>query len=115
MRAFRILFILFSAVFSIMLVSLQGCAKLPDPWNGTTKLKVLTTIAPVYCFAAMIGEPDAEVLCLLGSQGPHDYQTSPHEAGLIATADLFIASGHGLEEFLDDTIRNANNPKLKIV
>lgn len=97
------------------MVFLPGCGKGPDPWNGTTKVKVLTTVAPLYCLTALIAEPDAEVLCLLGSQGPHDYQASPHEARLLATADLFLTVGHGLEEFLDDIVRNANNPRLKIV
>jgi zinc transport system substrate-binding protein len=95
--------------------STNGCGSQPDPWQGTKKMKVLTTVAPIYCFTALIAEPDAEVLCLLGSQGPHDYQVSPHEVQLLRTADLFIAVGHGLEEFLDDTVRNARNPRLKIV
>ena len=97
------------------LAFVPGCSRGSDPWNGTTKVKVLTTVAPLYCLTALIAEPDAEVLCLLGSQGPHDYQASPHEARLLATADLFLSVGHGLEEFLDDIVRNANNPRLKIV
>jgi zinc/manganese transport system substrate-binding protein len=113
--AARRLSLVLLVVFSLGVLLCPGCAKAPDPWQGTTKTKVLTTFAPVYCLTAQIAEPDADVLCLLGNQGVHDYQPSPHEVRLLATADLFISVGHGLEDFLDDTIRNANNPRLRIV
>lgn len=110
-------------VFALLLVAAAmgagwaGCQKSggADPWNGTSKLRVVATIAPLYSLAAHIAEPEAEVLCLLSSKGPHDFQPTTADAKLLGSADVFIANGLGLEEFLDGMVRNAGNRKLKIV
>src|SRR4051812_48180757 len=68
-----------------------------DPWGGGGKKRVLTTIAPLYCFTAEIAGDDAEVLCLLSNKGPHDFEASPNDAKLLSGADLFIANGLALE------------------
>lgn len=99
-------------------VGIAGCkagSGPPDPWKGTTKLRIATSIAPLYCFAAHLAEPEGEVLCLLSSHGPHDYQPSAFDARLLSTADVFIVVGHGLEEFLDGMIRSSGNRSMKLV
>lgn len=107
-----------SALLTTTLIALPGCKTgggPPDPWKGTTKLRVATSIAPLFCFASQIAEPEAEVLCLLSSHGPHDYQPSAFDARLLATADVFIVVGHGLEEFLDGMIRSSGNRSMKLL
>ncbi len=97
--------------------AIAGCEKPPnaDPWNGSKKLKVAVTIAPLYCFTAQIAEPEAEVLCLLSAKGPHDFQPTTFDAKLLSSADVFIANGLGLEEFLDQMIKSSGNRMLKVV
>jgi zinc transport system substrate-binding protein len=91
-----------------------GSTKHQDPWGGTPKKRVLTSIIPMYCFAATIAGGDAEVRCLMTTTGPHDFQPSIFDAKLLGSADLFIVNGLGLEEFLDGLIRTAGNDHLKV-
>ncbi len=93
-----------------------GCPKATeDPWKQTTKVKIVTSIAPLYCFTAQIAGPDAEVLCLLSTKGPHDYSPTTFDQKLIARADIFIVNGLGLEEFLEGMIHSSGNRRMKVV
>ncbi|HMP16929.1 MAG TPA: metal ABC transporter substrate-binding protein, partial [Gemmatales bacterium] len=85
------------------------------PWNASGKLKVLTSIAPVYCLTKLITGDDAEVLCLMTTQGPHDFEPTHDDVKILAEADLFIVIGLGLEEFLNGMVKSADNRKLKVV
>jgi zinc/manganese transport system substrate-binding protein len=42
----------------------------------------------------------------------HDYQSKPDDVKAISTARILVKNGLGLEEFLDNTIKNAENPNL---
>ncbi len=86
-----------------------------DPWNGTTKKRILTSIVPIHCFAAHIAEPDAEVRCLLTTTGPHHFIHGPQDAKLVSSADAFIVNGIQLESFLDPLIRSSGNQRLRVV
>ncbi len=45
---------------------------------------------------------------------PHDYALTPGDMKKIASADLFVANGMGMEEFLGKPVRRAN-PGIRIV
>jgi ABC-type Zn uptake system ZnuABC Zn-binding protein ZnuA len=108
-------FVLVTVCASGLLI-LPGCGTNEDPlWNRTKKKRVVASIVPLHCMAAHIAEPDAEVRCLLTTKGPHDFQPSPSDAKLISSADLFIANGLRLEDFLESLLRNAGNRKMRIV
>lgn len=114
-RQTRRLVILLPWLLLAALLGCKGSTGVADPWKGTSKLRIATSIAPLYCFAAHLAEPEGEVLCLLSSHGPHDYQPSSFDAKLIATADIFVVVGHGLEEFLDGMVRSSGNRTMKLV
>ncbi|MFB2896691.1 metal ABC transporter substrate-binding protein [Aerosakkonemataceae cyanobacterium BLCC-F50] len=80
----------------------------------TPKLKVVTTFLPMYWFTrAVTGDlAQVEVLVPPGNE-IHDYQTTPKDVQAIAQADVLVKNGMGLEEFLESTVKNAQNPKLK--
>jgi ABC-type Zn uptake system ZnuABC Zn-binding protein ZnuA len=115
MRARWIVAVTLVGALGGLLLNGPGCSRAPDPWDGTKKVKVLTTIVPLHCFAANIAEPDAEVRCLLTERGPHGAEPSPHEAKMLSTADLFVANGLKLENFIDRMVRSVGNPKLKVL
>jgi zinc transport system substrate-binding protein len=81
-------------------------------------LRVLTSFLPMEIFTRnVVGEtPGVTVASMLpASMGcPHDYALTPGDMKKIASADLFIANGHGMEEFLGEPVRRAN-PKIRIV
>ncbi|MFN6570421.1 metal ABC transporter solute-binding protein, Zn/Mn family [Dendronalium sp. ChiSLP03b] len=83
------------------------------PLAQSEKTKVVTTFLPIYLFTkAVAGDAaDVEILVPPGTE-VHEYQATPSNVKAIATANVLVKNGLGLEEFLADTIKNAQNPKL---
>jgi zinc transport system substrate-binding protein len=75
-------------------------------------LQVVCTILPVYILTLnVVGQiPGIDVKLLLPPhQGcPHNYDLTPSDLIKIARADLIVANGLGLEEFLEKTLKQAN-------
>lgn len=83
------------------------------PAQKLPKTKVVTTFLPVYLFTKAVTGDVAEVDILVqpGTE-LHEYQGTPANVKAIATANVVIKNGLGLEEFLSDTIKNAGNSQL---
>jgi zinc/manganese transport system substrate-binding protein len=83
------------------------------PPEQSNKIKVVTTFLPVYLFTkAVTGEvADVEILIPPGTD-VHEYQATPDNVKAIATAKVLVKNGLGVEEFLTDTIKNAQNSQL---
>jgi len=81
-------------------------------------LRVLTSFLPMEIFTRnVIGDaPGVTVASMLPATlgCPHDYALTPGDMKKIASADLFVANGFGMEEFLGEPVRRAN-PKIRIV
>ncbi|MBW4676677.1 MAG: metal ABC transporter substrate-binding protein [Desmonostoc geniculatum HA4340-LM1] len=89
----------------------QEAASTPTVQPGKTK--VVTTFLPIYLFTkAVAGNvADVEILVPPGTE-VHEYQATPENVKAIATANVLVKNGLGLEEFLKDTVKNAQNSKL---
>ena len=89
----------------------------PFPAGGE-EVRVLASFLPIYLFTGNVvgGAPGVTLdLMLPPTMGdPHDYALTPGDLRKIASADLFIANGYGLEEFLGAPVRKAN-PRIRIV
>jgi ABC-type Zn uptake system ZnuABC Zn-binding protein ZnuA len=107
----------FLAILLGLGVTLPGCSKARDPWKDVAggPTKVLVTIPPLYSFAKNVAGEDAAVLCLLGSQGPHDYEPKSDDVLKAKKADAFFAIGLGLDEFTGKIVNNSGNKKVKVV
>lgn len=81
-------------------------------------VRVLTSFLPMYLFTTNVvgSAPGVTVdMMLPASLGcPHDYALVPSDMRKIASADLFIVNGKGMEEFLGAPVRKAN-PKVVVV
>lgn len=81
-------------------------------------LRVLTSFLPMDIFTRnVVGDaPGVTVRMMLPATlgCPHDYSLSPGDMRKISEADLFIANGYGMEDFLGAPIRRAN-PDIRIV
>ncbi len=90
----------------------------PGTPAGRPVLRVLASFLPMYVFTVNVaaGVPGVSVdLMLPASLGcPHDYALSPGDMRKIAAADLFIANGRGMEEFLGQPVLRAN-PRIAVV
>jgi zinc transport system substrate-binding protein len=70
-------------------------------------LQIVTSFLPAYCFAANVAGDLAHVQNLLpGNVSLHDYQLSPADLRKLASADLIIVNGLGMEAFLDKAVAN---------
>ncbi|MDJ0734955.1 MAG: zinc ABC transporter substrate-binding protein [Nostocaceae cyanobacterium] len=78
------------------------------------KIQIVTTFLPMYWFTkAVVGDAaNVEILVPPGTE-VHEYQATPDNVKTLATANVLVKNGLGLEEFLADTIKNAENSQLK--
>ncbi len=78
------------------------------------QLKVVATFLPMYWFTkAVSGDlANVEVLVPPGTE-VHEYQATPKDVQALAQADVLVKNGFGLEEFIENTVKNAQNTKLK--
>jgi len=90
----------------------------PPSAGAADPLRVLTSFLPMEIFTRNVvgNTPGVTVESMLpASMGcPHDYALTPGDMKKIASADLFVANGFGMEEFLGEPVRRAN-PKIRIV
>lgn len=106
--------ILLVAFLAAVLAS--GCSR---PQAGADGRKhILCSTFPMYLFTANIakGASGVEVqLMIPAAMGcPHDYSLTPDDLRKIAAADVFVANGLGMEEFLGKPLAAAN-PKLLVI
>lgn len=81
--------------------------------NESEKTQILTTFLPVYLFTKAVAGDVADVKILVSpGTDVHDYQATPDNVKAIATANILVKNGLGMEEFLKDTVKNAENPQL---
>lgn len=61
---------------------------------------------------AVVGEDKVEILVPPGTE-VHEYQATPANVSAIATANVLVKNGINLEQFLDGTVKSAQNNQLK--
>lgn len=82
----------------------------------TEELQVVTTFLPMTLFTEAVAGDRAEVVQLMPTGvGPHDYQATPADAQVLATADILVQNGLELESFLADLIENTGNTDLVVI
>jgi len=96
---------LLAVVLAVPLLA-AGCAKPGGPWREHADgPRVVATTTLVADMAAVVG---ADRIDLIGLLKPgidaHDYEPSPADVEAIATAQLVVENGVGLESWLHDTI-----------
>lgn len=88
-----------------------------EPAGTERKVRVLTTLPPLYSWTAQVAGDLAQVENLLpGDVGPHDFQFRPRDLEKLRQADLIIANGLGIEAWMEDAIRhNAKDSAQRVV
>jgi ABC-type Zn uptake system ZnuABC Zn-binding protein ZnuA len=88
------------------------------PAAEETGVRVLTSFLPIHLFTLnVVGDAKGITveMMLPASLGcPHDYSLSPGDMKKIAAADLFLANGLGMEDFLGAPLGRAN-PGIRVV
>jgi zinc transport system substrate-binding protein len=82
----------------------------------TPTLKVLATFYPLYDFAQNVGGNKIEASILVPETvDVHDFEPTPSSIQLVATADVLIYNGGGLETWISEIVSAADNSKLVLV
>ena len=96
------------AVVAALLLE-AGCAKPAGPWRDDADgPRVVATTTQVADMAAVVGADRIDLVRLLKPGiGAHDYEPSPADVEAIATAQLVVENGVGLESWLHDTVESS--------
>jgi zinc transport system substrate-binding protein len=77
------------------------------------KLRIVTTIPPIYSFASAVVGEHGEVQNLLPPNvGPHDYQLSPGDLRKLKDADLVIFNGAGLDNWVAKAVSGVEKTRV---
>jgi zinc/manganese transport system substrate-binding protein len=110
-KQFRVLIFL---VIICLIAGLQACRQSVIENSG--KLRILTTIAPLYSFTKNIAGDLADVDNLLPSgAGPHECSFSPADIVRISRTHVLIKNGVDLEAWLDKLMISAQTGEREIV
>ena len=101
----------------IIICSLASCGKSAvTPEGGAEKLKIVTTIFPVYDWVKnILGDKasSADITVLLDSGVDlHSYQPTADDIVRISTCDVFIYVGGESDEWVEDALAGAGNPDI---
>lgn len=79
-------------------------------------LRVVATFSVIADMAEQVGGTKAEVSSIVPLGGdPHTWEPTPREARHLATADVLLYNGLGLELWVDRLIRSAARPDLPVI
>ncbi|MGB9715210.1 MAG: metal ABC transporter solute-binding protein, Zn/Mn family [Thermodesulfovibrionales bacterium] len=105
LRNFLIFYISISTLFILFFTSIS-CEKKPSSYDEEKKLKVITTLFPLYDFAKNIGKEKADVsLILPPGVESHSFEPKPKDILKIKHADIFIYTGKFMEPWVDDVLK----------
>ncbi len=109
----KIDFLKSSLISSFTYLSVIACNTATTPPKNSSS-KIVTTFLPVHLFTkAVVGDTGQVDILISPGMEVHDYQTTPDDAKMLAQADVLVANGLGMEEFLSGLIANAGNSKLQ--
>ncbi len=109
---------LFNVIFFLSLIIMTGCnrAEHTQATPDKTQLVVLTSFYPVYISTINITK-DVPCVKVINLTEPftgclHDYALTADNIKTIATADIFVVNGAGMENFLDKVIKGQSDLKI---
>lgn len=107
-------------ILTMAMFYLSGCANenvnQPSADLKEGKIKIYTTLYPLYDFAEKIAGDRAVVENIVPpGVEPHDFEPSVKDMMMLNEADLLIYNGAGFEGWVEKTASAVNNNKLKIV
>ncbi len=99
--AVLLLAVVFLAVFSRRDAGTAGVGGSAD----VPRLRIVTTLFPLYDMARSIGGDDAEVTLLLPpGVSPHAFEPTPRDMAAIEESDLFVYTGDFMEPWAERTV-----------
>jgi zinc transport system substrate-binding protein len=95
---------------------LPACGKPADKEPGVRRLKVVTTLFPLYDFAKQVGGERTDVNLLLPpGVEPHSFEPKPGDVLKLDSADLFICTGRQMEPWAETILKGVSAKRLVVV
>jgi zinc transport system substrate-binding protein len=92
------------------------CFLLAAAVQAADKLKIVTSIIPLYNITRAITGDRAEVTVMVPpGASPHTFSPKPSQLVALANADIFVLVGAGMEFWAGKMIKAAGNKKLVII
>jgi zinc transport system substrate-binding protein len=105
-------------VLIILVVTILGLSMRPKDFqkNEGGKIKIVTTLFPLYDFAKNIGQDKVEISLLLppGVEA-HTFEPKPSDIVKINESGLFVYTGKFMEPWAEDIIKGVTNKNVKVV
>jgi len=93
-----------------------SCQKESEKVIEEKKLKVVTSLFPLYDFAKNIGGQKADVTLLLPpGVEPHSFEPRPGDVLKLHDADIFIYTGRDMEPWVEDILKSLGSQGPLIV
>ena len=110
---------LYLLCFCLLLSATQGCTRSGESHSRNlpgTKLRIVTTLFPLYEFARSIAGTRGEVSLLLppGAE-PHSFDPRPDDIMRIGRASLFIYTNPAMEPWAERIIKGIDNKNLRVI
>lgn len=110
------------AALALVLMAVTGCAGAGGGQGGSSafaadgKLRVVTSIYPVYEFTRAVGGDAIDLVNLVppGTE-PHDWEPSVGDIRTLNAARVFLYAGGGFEHWIDKVLASLNNRDLTVV
>ena len=109
-----------SLILIIPTLLLVGCTKNnlqgQNIKNKDKKIKIYTSIYPLYDFTNKIGGKKVDVVNLVpAGVEPHDWEMSTNDMINLEKADMLIYNGAGIENWTDKVVNNLDNKDIVYV
>lgn len=103
-------------IFLVMSLLIFSCQKESEKIIGEKRLKVVTSLFPLYDFAKNIGRQKADVTLLLPpGVEPHSFEPRPGDVLKIHNADIFIYTGKDMEPWVEDILKSLGSQRPLII
>lgn len=90
----------------------EGAGPIPA---GGKKVEVVATTMQLQDFARQVGGDRVSVSGILGpGNEPHEYEPTPSDADAVSRADVVLANGANLDEWLDDLLSGAGGDATRV-
>lgn len=100
--------------FLLLALTLAACAGGTEEAEEGLAVVATTSIVGDIAAAVVGGEGEVEVLIPIGVDA-HDFSPSSQQASLLASADLVLANGLGLEAGLEDVLASVANDGVQVL
>lgn len=106
-------------IFCIFLsVSLIACKKTDNNSEPakSDKIKIVTSLFPLYDFSKNIAKDRADVTLLLPpGLEPHSFEPKPSDMMWLINSDIFVYTNKHMEPWAEDIIKGTENKKLLVI